>query len=417
LAREVQTLRAAPLDPAEIERLARRVVDTLLAIGAFVPIGESESGSEYQNRETGDRMTIRWRHSGPPVVRVAIPPPLGEERLAVEVVREILTLETTIFSPDERAPASASDLIRAAIRVASDLTRADFVTFHPSERGDAEVGETLPVPRSHEQVLRALIPQSGDTAVYLSDLASFDAVRKVAPRDDLRSVLFAPIRTSDGVPRGLLEAWCRRSDPFERRDVVAFALLADRFGEGLRKAAALERFVFFDRLTGLYNREFFNLQLEKEIARARRAGDSFALVIADLDDFKATNTRYGYYGANELLEQLGALFKRSIRPFDIAARWGGEEFALILTAPISRLEAIAVCNRLRETIHGHAFRTSGLDLVEHDVAMTVSIGVSFFPATATESRALWTSANGALQLAKRSGKNRVVEATGLREGP
>jgi diguanylate cyclase (GGDEF)-like protein len=394
----------------DIEQLARRVVNALVWKGIFRVITETPERGEYVNRETGDRLTIDWDPRPATVIRVPIPPRLGKDRLSVETVREILAIEANVFTSDGRAP-SASDLIRDALRAAAVLTRADFVTFHPSAH-EAEPGPA-PLPAAHESVLRELLPLDGEAAVFLPDLGAHPAVHHVAPAPDHRSVVFAPVRTRDGKDRGLLEAWSRRTGFLEWDDLVAFALLADRFAEGLRKAEALERFVFFDRLTGLYNREFFNLQLEKEIARARRAEDSFALVIADLDDFKAMNTSYGYYGANELLEQLAGLLKRSIRPFDIASRWGGEEFALILTSPISGAEATVVCNRLRETIEGHTFRTTGLDSAVHEVALTISVGVSLFPHAATTSRDLWVAANAALQAAKRSGKNRVVDASGL----
>ena len=133
-----------------------------------------------------------------------------------------------------------------------------------------------------------------------------------------------------------------------------------------------------------------------------------ALVIADIDDFKRFNTIYGYEGGNAVLKQVAQIFKRAVRPFDTVARWGGEEFAVILTSPIERMDAETTAERLRTLVAEGEHAITGLDMLEHQVHVTVSIGVALYPADARTAADLWLRANQALLLAKTPPKNQVV---------
>ena len=94
--------------------------------------------------------------------------------------------------------------------------------------------------------------------------------------------------------------------------------------------------MFVDPLTTVYNRSYYDLQIRNEIARAQREQSSLSLLICDIDDFKSFNTSFGYEAGNQVLVQVAQTLRAGVRPFDTVARWGGEEFAVLLTPPVVR---------------------------------------------------------------------------------
>jgi diguanylate cyclase (GGDEF)-like protein len=100
--------------------------------------------------------------------------------------------------------------------------------------------------------------------------------------------------------------------------------------------------------------------------------------------------------------------RAGVRPFDTVSRWGGEEFAVLLTPPVIVEDVATVSERLRSTIERTAIRLEGLDGRAHRVNVTISIGVALFPDDADSPRDLWRAANTALLKAKRPPKNQVV---------
>jgi len=153
-----------------------------------------------------------------------------------------------------------------------------------------------------------------------------------------------------------------------------------------------------DEKTGVYNHKFFQTILEMEIEKAKRGKQKLSLMMMDIDDFKKTNEIYGHFKADELLFQLGSLMKKYIRKSDILAKFGGEEFLLLLPeTEINKAEKLA--SRLIKEIN------SDKVLKKHNV--TISIGVTFFKKEDTEKK-FKERANKALKKAKKEGKNRYV---------
>ena len=169
---------------------------------------------------------------------------------------------------------------------------------------------------------------------------------------------------------------------------------------------AIEEQAIRDGLTGLFNHRFFYERLQAELVRARRYGTPVSLLMIDVDDFKHYNDRYGHQAGDEVLRVLGALIAREVRrDLDIACRYGGEEFTVIL--PHTPTAATGVSERLRERIAGTAFTAAdGTDLG----SVTVSIGVAVYPGVAPEVDGLVGAADEALYVAKGKGKNRVEVA-------
>jgi len=167
----------------------------------------------------------------------------------------------------------------------------------------------------------------------------------------------------------------------------------------------LHRQATFDELTGLYNRNNFKILLETEIARAKRYGNAFTLVMFDIDFFKEINDQYGHLAGDLVLRHLGTFTKQQVRNVDFPCRYGGEEFALIL--PNTELPgATVLAERLREKISFLA-----IDVSEKvSLSLTCSFGVAEFIATDDDYDSLVRRTDAVLYDSKNNGRNRVTTA-------
>ncbi len=153
-----------------------------------------------------------------------------------------------------------------------------------------------------------------------------------------------------------------------------------------------------DGLTALYNHRHFHERLEQEIARGSRFGSRFSLIMLDIDLFKAYNDIYGHLAGDKILRSIGGIIKGSIRNLDMAFRYGGEEFAIILPEAWFD-DACKVAERIRQTI---ASKLSG-----KATPMTVSLGVASWPADGVMAEEIISCADMALYRAKQTGRNRT----------
>jgi len=157
-----------------------------------------------------------------------------------------------------------------------------------------------------------------------------------------------------------------------------------------------------DDLTELYNSRYLNLVLRRESKRASRSGRPLSLLFVDLDGFKTVNDTYGHQAGSRALVEAAWVIRGSARETDVVARFGGDEFALIL--PDTGGEgATAVAERVRERLAGHGFLAAeGLDL-----RLTASVGVATLPDVAASSEELLRAADMAMYRVKASGKNGI----------
>jgi diguanylate cyclase (GGDEF)-like protein len=168
-----------------------------------------------------------------------------------------------------------------------------------------------------------------------------------------------------------------------------------------------ERSAITDGLTGLFNRRHFTQTLRHEISRARRHKSKVALVLFDIDDFKKLNDTKGHPEGDKVLVRTAALIKEGVREIDVASRYGGEEFAVVLPET-SRTGAFVVADRVRQRVENHFRRTRGVSNV------TLSGGVASFPDDATTFQDLVKKADLGLYRSKAAGKNRITLAKGER---
>ena len=158
-----------------------------------------------------------------------------------------------------------------------------------------------------------------------------------------------------------------------------------------------------DGLTGLYNHAYFKIRLAEELVRASRFKRSLSINLFDLDHFKSCNDTYGHEAGNELLKEVADLLKRNLREVDFPARYGGDEFVILL--PETGLDlAIEVAERLCGVVERHRFLTSHQ---KGPLAITISGGVAAFDRTRSTPELLLDAADRALYKAKADGGNKV----------
>jgi diguanylate cyclase (GGDEF)-like protein len=162
-----------------------------------------------------------------------------------------------------------------------------------------------------------------------------------------------------------------------------------------------------DALTGLYNRRYLDEVLAAELSRASHEGYPLSVALLDVDRFKRINDTYGHAAGDRMLAAIGALLGRSVRKGDVACRYGGEEFLVILPNA-GQQDALARAEEWRTGCA--ALRVDDDDSTDRTVGVTVSIGVATAPQDGAEPAAVLAAADRALYAAKRGGRDRVVAA-------
>lgn len=181
----------------------------------------------------------------------------------------------------------------------------------------------------------------------------------------------------------------------------SFITMAMDRSELHEKAEKLKEISITDPLTGLLNRRYFQERLMEEIEGCKRHGLPVCLIMVDIDDFKQVNDTYGHLKGDEAIKSLASSLRKTIRSIDVASRYGGEEFTVILPQT-DKEDAHRIAKRLCESFSMEG--TAQLDIPR----LTVSVGLSSFPEDAETIDGLIDSADRALYQAKHSGKNRVI---------
>jgi diguanylate cyclase (GGDEF)-like protein len=172
--------------------------------------------------------------------------------------------------------------------------------------------------------------------------------------------------------------------------------------EQRRARDAAIRLSTIDPLTGLFNRSFFFAAIEREIARCARSGRGFCLVMMDLDELKAVNDRHGHFHGDRVLRGVGEVIRQGVRRIDTAARYGGDEFVVVLpeTDPTG---AYVVAEKIRQGVE-----SLDVHIPRSDIRPSLSIGVVAYPGDGRTADELIIAADAAMYRSKRGGKNRVT---------
>ncbi|OKY75536.1 MAG: hypothetical protein BM485_07305 [Desulfobulbaceae bacterium DB1] len=159
--------------------------------------------------------------------------------------------------------------------------------------------------------------------------------------------------------------------------------------------------VKYDRMTGLYNRAYFDESIIREVARAKRYDTDLSILFLDLDDFKTVNDTHGHPAGDHVLKEISQAIIHAVRTEDIAARYGGEEIVIILPET-SKTTALILAERIRALIENLQLQFDG-----KNIGLTISGGVASFPIDAAGTSDLVIFADRALLQAKAAGKNTI----------
>ncbi|MGA7105766.1 MAG: sensor domain-containing diguanylate cyclase [Candidatus Deferrimicrobiaceae bacterium] len=219
----------------------------------------------------------------------------------------------------------------------------------------------------------------------------------------------APIIVNS-IPRGVLVlGGCGVDIAYERQNV---AMLADLFSAALQNAITgklLESSVTLDDLTGLCNRRYFAQWFETEIRRARNYLTPLSIFLFDIDHFKKVNDTHGHHAGDLVLRKVAEVARRNTRGSDLISRYGGEEFAVVMTSA-NKEQALSYATNLKEKIAATGTKIPGLDNPLH---ITISGGVATFPGDGETTTDLLNAADQALYRAKRDGRNKILPANSV----
>jgi diguanylate cyclase (GGDEF)-like protein len=303
-----------------------------------------------------------------------------------------------------RSEAAARDAEAVERRRASDIrSGADEVRVREAV---ALVGDALAATHDPEAllpvILQSAIEATGAAGARLVS-GGTEVVRAGKPDEGGKPLALKLGSDEEGIGRLML--YPPRGGSFDGESERLAHWLAAQASiaiENERLHRTVKRQAITDELTQLSNRRRFTETLAVEVRRAERFGDPLSLVLADLDDFKQINDRYGHQAGDEVLRRFADVLRENVRDFDLPVRYGGEEFAVLL--PETGLDG---AEQLARRLQTALLRLRLPEIGGDRPPVTASFGVAAFPA-ARNAEELLSAADGALYSAKAAGKNRVV---------
>lgn len=292
-------------------------------------------------------------------------------------------------------------------------------------RSSARISEPLTEAghdvRVHEDAVEALaIAKSGafDLIIISLSLRTFDGLRLCSQLRMAEETRTAPLlilvedaedpRLVRGLDMGINDYLVRPIERFELMARVRTQLRWRRYEEMLRHNLQLNlQMAITDPLTGQYNRRYMETHLNFLAERAKQERRPISLLMIDIDYFKKINDNFGHNAGDKVLQQFALGIARNVRGIDLACRYGGEEFVVIMPETDMAIAAI-VAERIRQYTESHAFEIGG----ELPVSITASLGVTTMLGPDDTPEAILKRADQALYRAKNDGRNRVVEDIG-----
>ena len=204
---------------------------------------------------------------------------------------------------------------------------------------------------------------------------------------------------------GILMLDSNKARAFSNDEVQPLESVADICATAIQNADYIERIkqlAYLDGLTGIFNRRYFELRIAEEIERARRFASGMAVIMIDIDHFKRLNDEFGHLLGDEVLRQVSSILNQHLRKTDVVCRYGGEEFAIILSQT-DPTYALGIAEKLRRTVETWQF--PGVPR-----PVTISAGVATYPINGTTRDELVKAGDAGLYTAKQAGRNKACPA-------
>jgi len=314
--------------------------------------------------------------------------------------------------PRVRGVEAVSELILKYAAQAVDARLAALAVARPD--ANAEIVATYGYPRALVEHLR-IEPGVGVIGRVMQSRQPMlvdgpDPLRPRRLRYRTNSFVAIPVLAGADVLGAICVTDRIDDQPFTGEDVTTLRTFAAGAALALERERALDaadahaHAAAIDPVSGVFNRRYLQVRLGEELQRSRRHEIPLALLLIDIDDFKIVNDSYGHLAGDLVLRDVAEILRRSVRVFDVCARFGGEEFVIIMPGSSSD-SAMRIAERIRERIE--AYRTNDRLLASMRITVSIGLAVSELGTTVSE---LLATADGALYAAKHAGKNRIRSA-------
>jgi diguanylate cyclase (GGDEF)-like protein len=370
-------------------------------------LGAGERNGERFLRFQDPRSLDVFSLKEPPAIKAEVVPFLPRGFVRREDADRIELLFTSIATC--RSEDELGGVLKRMLATIREMVSADYCVIHftdPSVKSViASVGDGTPeAPGRFAPAMTDRWVRDEGFCVNVADLGREAELAKYSGGGLFSSVAVLPLKCK-GKTYGVLEAWSRLPGSFAPDDLGFLALLALLAAGMIKNAEHLETLIFRDPLTHVYNRGYLEDQLGREIERYKRTNEPVSFLLVDVDNFKQVNTNFGHPVGDLVLSAIAQALEDKVRQVDVVARYGGDEFGIILPDTIGE-HALMTAERLRGVVEAYDF--AALCPAIGDAKITISLGGAICPADAVTKEDLIEKSDRALAQAERGGKNQVV---------